>query len=300
LTEVKVSCCTVVQRTPDANLEAPVNWIVDPIKPAVGAVVRAERASLFQPGAAQRCLDLLDRHGALVFPKIGLTDAEQLAFTDSLGARVNFTRDVPGGDREAQDVYTITLDPKINNEPEYVLGSWFWHLDGACTDIPMPRITLLSCRWPAPSGGQTEFANTFAAYDALPDDEKAALEGLRVTHSVEAGVREVAEAGDLNPTRRGRRHEHPLVWTHEDGRKSLMIGYTADSIVGMTRAESRALLARLLDWTAQPAFSCRHAWQEGDLALWNNRGVLHRALPYAAESGRKMHRTSVAGLPVAA
>jgi alpha-ketoglutarate-dependent taurine dioxygenase len=117
---------------------------------------------------------------------------------------------------------------------------------------------------------------------------------------VAAGVREIATPDELNPLRRGYQHEHPLVWTHENGKKSLMIGYTADYVVGLSKAESRALLARLQDWAAQPAFSCRHTWQEGDLAVWNNRGVLHRALPYAADSGRKMHRTSVSGLPQAA
>jgi alpha-ketoglutarate-dependent taurine dioxygenase len=79
-----------------------------------------------------------------------------------------------------------------------------------------------------------------------------------------------------------------------------MIGYTADYIIGMNRAESRALLARLQDWAAQPAFTHRHSWSEGDFAMWSNRGVLHRALPYAVDSGRKMHRTSVSGLAKAA
>ena len=276
------------------------DWKMEQIKPGVGLVIQADRASLFETDAPRRCLDLLDRHGALVFPRLGLSDAEQVAFTDALGARVNFTKNVPGGDTVTADVYTITLDPTINTEPEYVLGSWFWHLDGACMDIPMPKVTLLSCRHVAPKGGQTEFANTFAAYDALPDEEKKALEGLRVVHSVLAGVREIAAPDEINPIRRGYHHEHPLVWTHESGRKSLMIGYTADYILGMTKAESRALLARLQDWSAQPAFSCCHTWQEGDFAMWNNRGVLHRALPYAVDSGRKMHRTSVSGLQAAA
>jgi alpha-ketoglutarate-dependent taurine dioxygenase len=234
-----------------------------------------------------------------VFPRLGLSDDQQLAFTDSLGERVNFTKAVPGGDRDTKDVYTITLDR--NNEPEYVYGSWFWHMDGACMNMPMPRITMLSCRRAPPAGtGQTEFANTFAAYEALPEDEKEALEGLRVMHSVVAGVREIADPGELNEKRRGYCHEHPLVWTHENGRKSLMIGYTADYIIGMSKPESRALLARLQDWAVQPAFSCRHTWQEGDLAMWNNRGILHRALPYATGCGRKMHRTTVSGLAAAA
>jgi alpha-ketoglutarate-dependent taurine dioxygenase len=279
----------------------PVEFQVEPIKPGVGVTVRTDRTSLFEPGVSERCLELIEQHGAIVFPRLGLTDAEQLKFTDSLGQRVNFQNNLPGDGEAMKDVYTITLDPKINTEPEYVLGSWFWHLDGACSDIPMPRVTLLSCRKPPPAGtGQTEFANTFSAYDALPDDEKKALAGLRVMHSVTAAVREVAAPGELDPTRAEYRHEHPLVWEHASGRKSLMIGYTADYIVGMTKAESRALLARLLDWTAQPAFSCRHNWSEGDFAMWNNRGVLHRALPYKADCGRNMHRTSVSGLPKAA
>jgi alpha-ketoglutarate-dependent taurine dioxygenase len=274
-----------------------VDWKIEEIKPGVGAVVQVDRASMFEPGAAERCLKLLDKHGALVFPRLGLSDEEQLRFTDALGARVNFTTNAPGGDVDTRDVYTITLDPKVNQETEYVYGSWFWHLDGATMDIPMPRVTLLSCRRaPPPGTGQTEFANTFAAYDALPEDEKKALEGLRVMHSVVAGVREVIGAEEISPVRRGYRHEHPLVWRHENGRKSLMIGYTADYIVGMNKAESRALLARLQDWAAQPAFSCRHSWEEGDFAMWNNRGVLHRALPYAADCGRRMNRTSVSGV----
>lgn len=274
---------------------------VEPIKPGVGAIVRLGRpAQLLEKGFAGRCMELLEKHGALVFPRLGVTDEEQLAFTDSLGARVNFMGNLPGSDRSTQDVYTISLDPTINTEPLYVLGSCFWHLDGACSDVPMPRYTLLSCKKPAPKGGQTEFANTFSAYDALPADEKAELEGLRVVHSVVAAVREVASPEEMDPVRRGFKHEHPLVWQHKSGRKSLMIGYTADYIVGMSRAESRALLARLQDWTAQPAFSCRHYWQTGDLAIWNNRGVLHRAIPYATDSGREMHRTSVSGLEAAA
>ncbi len=274
---------------------------VEPIKPGVGAVVHIDRpAQLLQQSVADRCVELLEKHGALVVPRIGLTDEQQLAFTDMLGARVNFMGNLPGSDRSAQDVYTITLDPKINTEPEYVLGSWFWHLDGACSNVPMPRFTLLSCKRPAPKGGQTEFANTFSAYDALPEEEKAALDGLRVMHSVVAAVREVTSEGEMDPARRGLKQEHPLVWKHKSGRKSLMIGYTADYIVGMSKAEGRALLARLQDWSAQPAFSLRHYWQQGDLAMWNNRGLLHRAIPYTADSGREMHRTSVSGVEAAA
>jgi len=268
---------------------------IEQIKPAIGAIVRADRSSFGDAQFAEQVLDLLEKHTALVFPRVGLSDEEQLAFTDSLGARVNFTSRVPGGDEAAQDVYTITLDAEVNTEPEYVLGSMFWHMDGITQDIPPPKATMLSCHRTAQKGGQTEFASTYAAYEALPDDEKAELEGLRVVHTVTAAVREVIAADQIDKIRRGYAHEHPLVWTHKSGRKSLLVGYTADYVVGMQKAQGRALLARLLEWTAQPAFTCRHNWQVGDLAIWDNCGALHRALPYDESSGRKMHRTSIAG-----
>jgi alpha-ketoglutarate-dependent taurine dioxygenase len=273
---------------------------VENLKPKIGARVHADRAELNDPAVAQRLLELLEERGVLVFPRLGLDDREQLAFTDSLGARVNFTTTAPGGDADTQDVYTITLDPKLNPEPEYVLGTYFWHMDGITSDIPPPKATVLTARRTAPRGGQTEFASTYAAYEALPEDEKKELEDLRVMHSVTAAVREVAAPEELEPHKRGFKHEHPLVWTHKSGRKSLLIGYTADYVVGWPKAEGRALLARLLEWTAQPDFTYRHPWQEGDLVVWDNTGALHRVIPYAADSGRTMHRTSVAGVEAVA
>ena len=273
---------------------------VENLKPKIGARVHAERAELNDPAVAQRLLELLEERGVLVFPRLGLDDREQLAFTDSLGARVNFTTTAPGGDADTRDVYTITLDPKLNPEPEYVLGTYFWHMDGVTSDIPPPKATVLTARRTAPKGGQTEFASTYAAYEALPQDEKKELEDLRVMHSVTAAVREVAAPEELEPYKRGFKHEHPLVWTHKSGRKSLLIGYTADYVVGWPKADGRALLARLLEWTAQPDFTYRHHWQEGDLVVWDNTGALHRVIPYAADSGRTMHRTSVAGVEAVA
>src|SRR5690606_3980794 len=86
---------------------------VENISPALGAVIHVDRSQLLDEAVAKQCVDLLDERGVLVFPRFGLTDEEQLAFTDRLGARVNFTSRVPGGDRAMQDVYTITLDPKV-------------------------------------------------------------------------------------------------------------------------------------------------------------------------------------------
>jgi alpha-ketoglutarate-dependent taurine dioxygenase len=159
---------------------------------------------------------------------------------------------------------------------------------------------VLSARRLAPRGGDTEFASTRAAYEALPAEEKADLEGLRVLHTVSASLREFVPLEKVDAARRSMHHEHPLVWTHGNGTKSLVIGSTADRIIGMGQAEGRALLARLLDWTAQPAFSYRHKWREGDCVVWDNPRALHRVIPYAHESGRMMHRTTIAGVEAVA
>ena len=275
----------------------------EPIKPDIGAIVHVDRSALSDGAVAEQCLEALDAHDVLVFPRLGLSDSEQLAFTDRLGARVNFTRSVPGGDAGTPGVYKITLDPKINTEPEYVLGTFFYHMDGMPIDsIPPPKATLLSARVLAPKGGQTQFASTRAAYERLSAEQKAELQGLRVVHSVRSGVRRVFETeAELATIRVGNVvGERPLIWTSSTGRKSLLIGETADRIVGMPLAEGRALLARLQEWTGQPDFSYSHQWQQGDLVIWNNCGALHRVVPYDRNSGRMMHRTSLAGVEAAA
>lgn len=268
---------------------------VEVLKPAIGAKVQLDRAMIGDPAVSQELLALLERHTVLVLPQIGLTDAEQLALTDALGERVNVAAQVPGR-ADAAAVYEVTLNEGAAIEREYVFGTFFWHMDGLTVDVPPPKASLLSARQLAAKGGQTEFATTKAAYAALSDEEKADLEGLRVVHTVTASVREVCGPEGIDEARRALRHEHPLVWTRRDGTKSLIIGSTADQIPGMNQAEARALLARLLDWTAQPAFSYRHEWQEGDCVIWDNPSALHRVVPYAVDSGRRMHRTGIAGV----
>src|SRR5262245_9563132 len=178
------------------------------ISPAIGTAIQVEKSALLDDEVAHRCLELLEQRGVLVFPQIGLNDEEQLAFTDKLGARVNFTARVPGGNMSSRDVYTITLDPKINNEPEYVLGTYFWHMDGLTSPIIPPKASVLSARSVAAKGGQTEFASSYAAYEALAEADKKDLEGLRVIHSVTAAVRAVTTPDALDPTRRNMSHEH--------------------------------------------------------------------------------------------
>jgi alpha-ketoglutarate-dependent taurine dioxygenase len=269
------------------------------VKPLIGSILHVDRSRLLTDEVVAECLRLLEDRGVVVFPRIGVSDAEQLAFTDRLGARVNFTRSVPGGDAETPGVYRITLDPRANPEPEYVQGTFFWHMDGLLSDIPPPKATLLSARRVAPRGGQTEFASTLRAWEHLPEADKQELEGLRAVHSMRAALRGVIDRptpGDVERWSRSPDREHPLVWKQRSGRRSLIVGYTADHIASLPHPDGRALLARLLEWTAQPDFVYRHEWQEGDLVVWNNCGALHRVIPYRVDSGRTMHRTSVSGV----
>ena len=148
---------------------------IEPIKPLVGGIVRVDKTQLCDQQVVEAVLEALEERGVLIFPQINVSDEEQLAFTDSLGGRVNFTRyagPVPGADASTRDVYKLTLDKKVNTEPDYVLGTFFWHMDGVTLDIPPPKATMLSARAVSAEGGATEFANLYAAYEQLPDDEK--------------------------------------------------------------------------------------------------------------------------------
>lgn len=273
---------------------------IEPIKPHIGGLVHVSKEHLLDHQTIAAVREALEDRGVLVFPRMNLTDTEQLAFTDKLGQRLNYTRKAPGsGAADQEDVYAITLDKKINTQPEYVLGTFFWHIDGVTINQPLPKATLLTARKLSPAGGQTEFASTYAAYENLPETEKKALENLKVVHRMEASMRPVfEELSEENLARwRGMSEVmvHPLVWTHNSGRKSLVVGSHADSVVGLPIPHGRSLLVRLQEWAAQPAFSYRHEWQEGDLVMWDNCGCMHRVVPYDENSGRRMHRTTIMG-----
>jgi alpha-ketoglutarate-dependent taurine dioxygenase len=269
------------------------------IKEFIGSRVSWDkREDLFTPEAGQLIRQKVAERTVLVFPQLGPTDEEQLAITNLIGPKVRLTNttNVQSND---EDVYQVTLDEKINPQPEYVLGTFFWHMDGITVDMPPPFATLLSCRIAPSKGGETEFASTYAAYEGLPDEEKAELEGMKAVHSVRASLSPIHDAIPEKHRERvlgiGLIKEHPLVWIHENGRKSLVIGTTADHIVGMSVPAGRAMLTRLAEWAAQPAYSLRHKWTEGDFVIWDNTGAMHRAVPYDKSTGRMMHRTSVAG-----
>jgi len=245
---------------------------------------------------AEAVLDALEDNGALVFPGLHLDPHAQVAFCRRLG-EIDHSSD---GHHPVAGIYPVTLDKSKNASAAYLRATFDWHIDG-CTPTngePPQKATVLSALQVAEHGGGTEFANSYRAYEELTDQEKKRLESLRVVHSLEASQRRVTPdpaPEELARWRARPTHEHPLVWTHRSGRKSLVLGASADYVVGMNLEEGRALLAELLDRATSADKVYSHKWSVGDTVIWDNRGVLHRAVPYDPNSPREMLRTTVLG-----
>jgi alpha-ketoglutarate-dependent taurine dioxygenase len=191
----------------------------------------------------------------------------------------------------------VSLDPTKSATAAYTQGTFNWHIDGAQDDVPT-KATVLSAHVVAATGGETEFASTYAAYDDLGDEERQRYDGLRVLHVFEASQRLVNPDPSPEELARWREkpdREHPLVWRHQSGRRSLVIGATASHIVGMDLDEGKDLLAGLLARATTPDRVYRHDWTVGDMVIWDNTGVMHRACPYDPSSAREMHRTTMRG-----
>jgi alpha-ketoglutarate-dependent taurine dioxygenase len=241
-------------------------------------------------------LDALEDNGVLVFPGLKLDPQSQVAFCRRLG-EVDHSSD---GHHRVAGIYPITLDKSKNSSAAYLRATFDWHIDG-CTpsgDAYPQKATVLSAVQVAERGGETEFASTYGAYDDLSDEEKERFASLRVVHSLEASQRRVTPDPSPEELARWRArptHEHPLVWTHRSGHRSLVLGASADYVVGMGLDEGRALLAELLDRATGDDKVYRHDWSVGDTVIWDNRGVLHRAAPYNPDSPREMLRTTVLG-----
>ena len=260
------------------------------IKPRIGSEVRADKATLLSGDYASEIRELLEQRGVLVFPQIAFTDDEQIAFTETLGT---FAPEARG-----EKLYKVSLDAEVNKQADYLKGSLYWHLDGTMNEVPILASLLQSVALGNPDEGDTEFCNTYAAYDDLSDNDKAEIADLRVMHSAwntlfyydpepsAKILKQMMAIGD---------RELPLVWTHKSGRKSLVLGATARHITDIDYTRSAELLVRLRDWATQPQFTYRHKWTVGDLVIWDNTGTMHRATPYDPTSGRLLQRTKLEG-----
>jgi alpha-ketoglutarate-dependent taurine dioxygenase len=267
-----------------------------PISSTIGLEISGMTADQFaDPKAAQEAQRALDQHGVVVYREVHISDDQLLAFSRLLGTLVV----QPTGEHRHPEIQTITLDPAKTNAllASYRQGNFHWHIDGATDELPQ-KATLLTAREVDPAGGDTEFANIYAAHNALSEAERTEIADLQVVHSF-AHAQGLANPDATDEQRaswdRVPARVHPLVWTRRTGRQSLLLGATAAEVIGWPADKGRALLDRLLDWSTQPQFTLRHSWRMGDLVMWDNTGILHRALPFEPTSVRLMHRTTLRG-----
>jgi alpha-ketoglutarate-dependent 2,4-dichlorophenoxyacetate dioxygenase len=246
----------------------------------------------------------LDEHSVLVFRGPPLDDEAQIAFSRRFGAlevtrSMNPAAGTPFARQSNLDIKTGEAIPAGDRRMIYQLANMLWHSDSSFKPVPS-LCSLLSARIVPPEGGATEFASARAAYPSLPDGLKRRAETAVVVHDfawsrdqVRPGFFTDKERAEYPPVR------HPLVRTNPvNGGKALFLGAHASHVEGLSLEEGRALLRTLLDHVTQPQFRYRHEWTEGELVIWDNRCVLHRATPFdTTRFKRLMQRTTVSGDP---
>ena len=269
----------------------------------VGEVDGVDLHKPVDAATAGEIIDASNKHAVLVFRDQDIDDAQQMAFSGMLGPLGKTSLMLRPG-------YKARLDPRmtdISNLDEdnrllapndrrrlYSLSNRFWHTDNAFRRTPA-KYSLLSARSVPPEGGETEFVDMRAAYDALPEKKKAALEGMIAMHSI-IYSREIIGFTDYSPEERAGLPPvpHVMVRTHPgSGRKSLYVASYAHEIQGMPTPEARMLLHDLIEHATQRQFVYTHRWRVGDLVMWDNRCTMHRARDYDMSHRRDLHRTTV-------
>ena len=286
---------------PDTAKSAPASALA--VKPlsSVGAA-EVEGIDLSQdldPAEVAAVLAAIAGNPVLIFRNQRLSKDRQARFSRCFGELEGHIAKLSDG-RTFPTVHTLTnlgADGSLINMDVARLN-WFWHTDKSYHAVPA-FVTILHAVEVPPSGGDTQFSDARMAYDALTPGMKARIDGLRAVHD---WVASRINSGTSPATAEQRRTRppvsHPLVRTHPDtGRKSLYLGVHVSHIEGLPQAESAALLAELTDHIGQERFIYTHGWRKGDVVMWDNRCLLHRALPNyeIARHPRVLNRTVVVG-----
>ncbi len=245
-----------------------------------------------------------DTYRLLIFRGQDLTAAEQVAFSERFGRLEDFPdpKDQADGFKTVLRVTNIdrtTGGIKPVDDPghkSFTLGTSSWHIDSSFRKLPSRASMLYGIEIPE-EGGDTMFADTTIAYDALSEDRRQELHKLTVIHDFEETRRRhklpprPPEVQAATPPAR-----HPLVTQRENGRRALFIGSHAAGIDGMSYEDARRLIDGLAAEASKPECTYRHKWSPGDLVMFDNICVMHQAMPYdLAGSRRLLHRTTVAG-----
>ena len=239
----------------------------------------------------------------VVFHGQNLSDPELIAFSKNFGELdppgpnpygAPFNKEHP----ELNVISNVIEDGKpIGNLGD---GEAVWHADMTYVDVPPKAAMLHALEVPPPeAGGNTYFANMFAAYEILPAELKAAATGRIAVHDASRNSAGLLRTGykDVTDVRETVGARHPLVRTDPaTGRKALFLGRRPSAyVLGLSVAESEALLDALWSHATQPRFAMCHRWQVGDLLMWNNLAVLHRRDPFDPKTRRVMHRSQIKG-----
>lgn len=264
----------------------------------LGATVTDVRLASLSDAAWSEIEAAFHEHAVLVFPGQHLTRAEQVAFARRFGEIERII-----GDAESLHISNTRRDGSLleRTDPalQVVLGNLEWHTDSSYRPLAA-KASMLSAHVVAPDGGATEWADMRATYDALPADLRAGVDGLSAHHSFAYSQSRLGY-GDTTfdyGFAVGEAPLRPLVKVHPaTGRHSLFIGRHAFGIPGLSESESEALLDELLAFACQPPRVLHHDWAVGDLVVWDNRCVLHRARPWDLSAPRDMVHTRVAGDP---
>ncbi|TWS98273.1 TauD/TfdA family dioxygenase [Reyranella sp. CPCC 100927] len=243
-----------------------------------------------------------EEHSVVLLRDQPIDDAQQVAFTRLFGPlETTVSANPAGGTAFARqsnlDINTGVVIPPEDRRMIYQKANYFWHTDSSFKKVPA-LCSLLSGRLCPPEGGDTEFASLRAAYAGLSEAMKQKIETLVAEHSlaysrslVDPTVLTEAQKAEVPPVQQRLVRVNPI-----NGRKALYVSSHASHIVDQPFAEGRALLDELTAHATQPAFCWSHQWRQGDLIIWDNRAVLHRATPYdAVKYKRLMQRTTVAG-----
>ncbi len=260
---------------------------------SIGAEVSgADLGVALGEAAFQAIHDAFLEHSVLVFRDQSLSPNQHIALTRRFGeAEVHILNQFHHADHPEILILSNGRDPSGAPLGLEDAGR-YWHTDVSFTKEPSMGSFLYAHDVP-PEGGDTVFASTRAAYDALSAAWKARLDGLRAVH----GLNRTTAPKFTDDQFAALDHiEHPIVRMHpETGQKAIYTGAFALSVVGLPERESRDILDFLADHCAAPAFQYRHAWRAHDLVMWDNRCVLHRATDFDSTHRRHLHRTTVAG-----
>jgi alpha-ketoglutarate-dependent taurine dioxygenase len=258
------------------------------------AISGIDLAEPLPPEPKRRILEAFRDHHVVVFPGQVLTREQQYGF-----AR-NFGEVEPHGGRQAGNkqlevahvISNLDQDGNPADRSSSPVSNYRWHTDKSYRPVP-PLLTMLYAVELPPEGGDTEFANTMLGYAALPDETKQRIAGLRVVFCWGASGGKSVMAMRQDPP-----VDHPLVRTRPDtGHKALYLGNHASHIREMTEVEGAALLGELLEHATQRQFVYTHRWRKGDLVMWDNRCLLHRAVANydMGRYRRVLHRSVVRG-----